>query len=437
MNTRRSSFASTIVLALAAYPNVIRRMVTGKLFTATLASALVTLVVLPLPLSAQTQTLVLKPSSTVIGVGGVGYMLAVYDADGPSGPQLEQYLDPSALAWSSNSKTVAAVDVLGTVSGLKKGAAIITAKYRKKNLTATAQVQVAGTVVSFDVDTPDERTRSYLLFIPESYKQNTPTPLVLTFHGGGGDPDYVVNNTQMNVTANQKGFLAAYPHGTGFFEKMGTWNAGICCGFAMINKVDDVGFTSAVIADIKAKYTVDSAKIYATGMSNGAMMVHRLACELSDQIAAIGPVAGGINVGGDFSVCLPTRPVSVIEFHGTTDDTYPYSGGLGVDGVSLYPITQTIADWVNRNGIDSRTGSTTYQAGIERCETYSSTLAEVRLCTAQPPTKIKVNGVIYDGGGHAWPGGVKGRHSEADVPTTDISASAVMWEFFNLHPKQP
>jgi len=419
------------------YFTVVPIPVPQHLFLVTLASVFVGLVVLPLPLAAQS-TLVIKPSFTVIGAGGLGELYAVYDPDGPSGPQLEQYLDPSELRWSSSSKNFASVNLKGQVSGLKKGDAVITATHKKLQMTATAPVKIAGTVTSHDLATPDQRIRSYVLYVPEGYKANTPTPVVLTFHGGGGEPQGVTDKSQMNVVADQHGFLLAYPDGTGFIEAVGTWNAGACCGYAVRNAVDDVGYTRAMIADITAKFTVDASRIYATGLSNGAMMAHRLACELADQIAAIAPVAGGITLGGDFTACNPTRPVSVMEFHGTTDDNYPYNGGVGVDSesqIDYYPIPQTITDWVNRHNIPSDSRRVTYQVGIETCETYSSSAAEVTLCTANPPVKVKVDSVIYDGGGHAWPGGVKGRGDDADIPTQDISASSAMWEFFKLHPK--
>jgi len=371
----------------------------------------------------------------VVAVAGVGQLYGVYDSDGPTGSEFPQYLDTSLLAWSSSNKNIASVDSQGKVTGKKAGSVTITADYKRKKIKAVAQVKVAGTISALDVQTPDERTRSYLLYIPADYHAGTPTSLVIGFHGGGGDGQRLMDKSQLNVLADQYGFLVAYPNGTGFF---GSWNGGSCCGYAVKNTVDDVGFTSVLISDIQAKFSVDDQRVYVTGMSNGAILAHRLACELSTRIAAIAPVAGGMNLGGDFTACTPTRPMSLMEFHGKTDDNYPYLGGEGPDDVSgtdFYPIPSTITDWLARNDMSESSGTISYEEGIVTCESHTSVAAEVTLCTADPPVKQKVDGVVYDGGGHAWPGGVKDRREEADIPTPDISASAAMWNFFKVHPK--
>ncbi len=139
-------------------------------------------------------------------------------------------------------------------------------------------------------------------------------------------------------------------------------------------------------------------RVYVTGMSNGGFMSQRLACDLSDRIAAIAPVAGN-NVT---TSCVPTRPISVMEFHGTADSTVPYSG-----------TGPTIAAWVDRNGCDS-SPAVTFDSGNARCETYNGCDGgvEVTLCT-------------ITGLGHAWPGAFGG--------TSDISATDAMWSFFERY----
>src|SRR5260370_25258757 len=97
----------------------------------------------------------------------------------------------------------------------------------------------------------------------------------------------------MDSAAEAEGFLAGYPDGTGRMpDRLLTWNAGTCCAYSVINKIDDVGFTLALLADLDARHTVDRRRVYATGLSNGAMMAWRLAVEASGQMAAIAPVAG-------------------------------------------------------------------------------------------------------------------------------------------------
>jgi len=123
----------------------------------------------------------------------------------------------------------------------------------------------------------------------------------------------------MSATADKETFLAVYPRGTG---RVLTWNSGACCGYAMENRVDDTGFLHALIDKLERDYAVDRRRIFATGISNGGMMSYRLACELSDKIAAIAPVEGAQDLA-----CHPANRVSVIVFHGTSDHLVPFEGG--------------------------------------------------------------------------------------------------------------
>ena len=395
-------------------------------------------------------TLTLSPSSTVLGLNGAGAIEPVYDPDGPSGSQLEQYLSATSLAgvaFSSSDTRIAIVDSKGTLTARGLGVATITATY--KGISAQTKVKVAGKVESYSFQTPDGRTRSYLLYVPSTYAPATPVSLIMTFHGGGGNSQSQMETSQMNVLADQEGFIVAYPQGTGLLPKVNTWNVGPCCGYAQEHKVDDVTFVSMLIGEIRKSYAVDGRRIYATGLSNGAMMSHRLACQLSDKIAAVAPIAGGLNLGGDFSSCLPSRKVSVLNFHGTTDDNYLYycdkpEGCRGPDAGSQnelrVSIPSVVHDWVVRNSIPESSKQITYQKGIETCEMYSSPTkdVEVGLCTARPTNPLKVGSIVYDGGGHAMPGGIRNVGSaDADVPTQDISANDAMWTFFKAHPMMP
>jgi polyhydroxybutyrate depolymerase len=367
-------------------------------------------------------TLTLSPGSTVLGVGGLDRFLPVYDPDG-SQSALPQFLDGSQVQWSSSNPTVLYVDRTGLVFARKAGTATITALYA--GFVAKASVTVAGTVVSRSFVTPDGLTRSYSLYVPDGYSPDTATPLVLAFHGGsGGFGLNFAHGNQLNPVARAKTFIVAYPNGTGIPM---SWNGGGCCGAAAVNDVDDVTFTRMLIDDISARYSIDPKRVYATGMSNGGVLVHRLGVQLSDRIAAIASVAGELYPGGDFILAPPARPMSVLVFHGTTDLAYPYNPST---------MQNVLGWWMMANAIPLTTPAVTYQRGIETCYTNATSTAEVTLCLANPPGAIIVGGVVYDGGGHAWPGGVKGTYNGPgyDIPTTDINASAAMWDFFARHP---
>jgi polyhydroxybutyrate depolymerase len=251
---------------------------------------------------------------------------------------------------------------------------------------------------------------------------NQPVPLVLVFHGGTGNAKNAAQMTGFNTLADQHGFLVVYPNGTGRLsdDKLLTWNGGTCCGYAQQQNVDDVGFVRAIVASLQAQVRIDSRRIYATGLSNGAILSQRLACEAADLFAAVAPVAGTLN----FSPCQPSRPVSIIEFHGTADQHILYDGGYGpksLTQVDFASVRDSINFWVSANGCQPQPVQTT--SGDLQHETWSG---------CQSGTAVELYTIL--GGGHAWPGGQIGWPG-ADQPTQSLSASQVIWDFFEAHPK--
>lgn len=251
------------------------------------------------------------------------------------------------------------------------------------------------------------RDRVFRVHLPPGYDPAVPTPVVLNYHGRQSNAQQQIYLSKMIEVANGEGFIVVHPEGIG-----GTWNAGLCCGEAMNADIDDVGFTRAMLDALDANLCIDARRVYATGLSNGAYMAHRLACELADRIAAIGSVAGT----NAFLACSPVRPVPVYHFHGTADTVVPYDGFGGYTSVP-----STMQYWVTRNGCNP--ASQVFFAQNEvYCEEWTGCVddATVRLCT-------------IDGGGHQWPGGMT-------IPflgenTDVISASMELWWFFAAHPR--
>lgn len=361
-------------------------------------------------LTAGAPTLNLHSNGAVVAVGSIEVAQTVYDPDASDGSQFPQRIDGANVSWNSSNPSVATI-VNGVIFGLAAGNATLTATY--SGLSAQIQVKVAGTLAQHSLVTPDGRTRTYLLYLPAGYRAGTPIPLVLNFHGAFDSGLGQMFRAQMNPIADRNTFAVAYPDGVPDpVYSLRTFNAGGCC-----SAVDDVVFTRRMISDIRTKITVDSRKIYSTGLSNGGMMSHRLACEMPDLIAAIAPVAGTLVLGADFPVCNPGRPVPVLEFHGTTDLIHPYS---------LVPAT--VRFWLDNNGISSSLRQVTVSSGIVSCETYPKSAQNiVGLCTANPTTRLSQGVTVYDGGGHMWPGGT---WTTPDYPTQDASASEIMWNFF-------
>ena len=239
-------------------------------------------------------------------------------------------------------------------------------------------------------DYPGSRNRRYRVHVPPSYDPSLPTPLVLNLHALGSNARTQELYTGMSSKADQEGFVVVHPEGVG-----GSWNGGACCGQASTTRVDDVGFVRALLDDLGTRVCVDPKRVYATGMSNGGFMSHRLACDLADRIAAIAPVAG-TNAA---TSCDPSRPVPVLHLHGTADTIVPFLG-----------TRRTIADWVARNGCDSEP-TVTFDEGNATCETYGACTdgADITLCSIR-------------GLGHLWPGGPGSLSS--------IDATDAIWDFF-------
>jgi polyhydroxybutyrate depolymerase len=266
------------------------------------------------------------------------------------------------------------------------------------------------------------RGRFYQVHVPPGFQSGRPAPVVLVFHGGGGYPEAMRKQTGMDATADRAGFIVVYPAGTGArARRVLTFNAGICCGYAVERDVDDVGFVAAVIDDLARRLSIDRKRVYATGLSNGAMLSYRLACELSDRVAAVASVAGTLGIHR----CPATRAVPVMHFHGLADQNSPYQGGVGARSVSRVNFTsvpQTIDFWRRHNGCP------------EAAETVLKGEATLKRWT---PCRSGSEVALWsiEGGGHTWPGGETTLLEKPIVGPVnrDISASDEMWAFFARH----
>ncbi len=266
--------------------------------------------------------------------------------------------------------------------------------------------------------TVDGRERTYRVHVPAGGEG--PLPVVFVLHGGGGNGAQVEQQTGMSGAADRSGFIAVYPDGTGRTSLL-TWNAGNCCAYAQRENVDDVAFLSAVLDEVLADYAADPARVYATGMSNGAMMSYRLACELSDRIAAVAVVTGALNVA-----CEPVEPVSVLAIHGTADELVPYAGG---------PPTRRAAggaSWTNASVAES----VGFWTGYDRCPQPPRESRDGAVTvTSHGPCAAGTRVTLYsvDGGGHAWPGGRQNRQGADPVPA-EPDATSVIVDFFEHVP---
>jgi polyhydroxybutyrate depolymerase len=179
--------------------------------------------------------------------------------------------------------------------------------------------------------------------------------------------------------------------------------------------VDDVAFIAALVSDVTHRVAVDPGRVYATGMSNGAMMSYTLACR-TDLFAAIAPVAGTL-----LADCAEPGPVSVLHIHGTADTHVLFGGGRGVGPAQVEgpPIADVIDRW--RQIDDCADASVTKVGPVER---------SVSSCASGRAVEL----VTIDGAGHQWPGSIAPR-AGADPPFPASDATRAIWDFFATHPK--
>lgn len=276
------------------------------------------------------------------------------------------------------------------------------------------------------VGTLERRT---LVYIPRGYDPARPTPVVVAFHGGGGNPENMMSFCGLNEKADQAGFIVAYPYGTGRLpNRLLTFNGGNCCGYAMEHGIDDVGFVRTMLDDLAAIAPVDVNRVYATGMSNGGIMAYRVASELSDRFAAIAPVGGPMGT----PTCAPSRPVAVMHFHGTADAQAPFNGGQGEGNplTNVRPIflsvKHSLDQWIKANGCDA------VPAAVPLPDLAADGTSVLRTTWSGGKDGAEVVLIEITNGGHTWPG-QEPRLERLGRSTRDISANDLMWEFFERH----
>lgn len=275
--------------------------------------------------------------------------------------------------------------------------------------------------------------RSYRLHIPPSYTGSDAVPLVLNFHGLTLDATFQEDYSAFSARADQPdgGFIVAYLEGvvtTGIADTH--FNAWQLAG----PEPDDVAVVDELLDALLLELCIDENRVYSTGYSNGAWMSVRLACSLSDRVAAIGTVAGlyypplalDLNASED---CSTQKAMPIIAFHGTSDAIVLFEGGPvgGLPGIfeatlrlpvdDATPADDSMAEWASHNKCTSGRQSSSIGAQVNL----------VRYDTCEDNSVIEL--YVVDGGGHTWP------RSSFDNPllgkvTNDIDATDLMWSFF-------
>jgi polyhydroxybutyrate depolymerase len=260
--------------------------------------------------------------------------------------------------------------------------------------------------------------REYLLYVPRNYDRARPVPLVISLHGAMNWPAYQMKISQWNRVADEHGFIVVYPAGTGRGPR-----AWFMEGAEAPARMPDVRFISDLIDTLEAQYTIDPARIYANGLSNGGGMAFVLSCTLSRRIAAIGAVSAAQSL--PWSWCTDSTAVPMITFHGSADPLVPYGGAPpGWLNPEAFPAVRTwTAAWAARNRCRPDPVDSAVAPDVSRLEYLDcASNAAVELYTIQ-------------GAGHQWPGGKAIPRWLAGPTRQSINATEIMWEFFREHPR--
>lgn len=296
---------------------------------------------------------------------------------------------------------------------------------------------------------PGWEGRDFLLHVPEGYDPAVPVPVVVVFHGGGGDKEGALRLTCpegeegddgcLVALADREGFAVVAPEGTGSLFGMHTWNAGggvdgwrCVSGKACEDGVDDLAYVDALLDEVEAAVAVDADRVYATGISNGGAMSHRVACERADRFAAVAPVAGANQLAAATG-CEPSRPVPVLQIHGTEDPCWAWDGGdaacLQKDDDVYVSVDESMAGWATRNGCGGAAGT----EALPDAEDDGTTAIR----HTWPGCAADVELLEVVGGGHTWPRGWSYLSERRIGPTSqDFSVNEEIWAFFAAHPSR-
>ena len=192
--------------------------------------------------------------------------------------------------------------------------------------------------------------RPALLVLPSGYDPQTPLPLVLSLHGYTSH--YMFQNSYFGLSAlvNSHNFALILPNGTKDDQGDRFWNAtDFCCG-VIDSKPDDVAYLTGLVEEAAGRVNID--RVFATGLSNGAFMSYRLACESLPGLTAVVALAGTSFT--DPARCASARPISILHVHGTDDDVVKIEGGTNPDiGEGSYPgASELVRRWAQRAGCD-------------------------------------------------------------------------------------
>ena len=285
---------------------------------------------------------------------------------------------------------------------------------------STARIEVLG------------QCRDYIIHVPPNHFE-APLPAILAFHGGQGNGRLFALQTGFSRLARQEGFIVVYPNA------IGLWNDG---RNTTALGPDDIAFTRALIDELINNYGIDRKRVYATGASNGGMMILRLACELHDRIAAFAAVIASMPVG---YICPPGPPVPIMLINDVEDCYIPWDGGNVRTGFArgaggkVISVPDNVRYWQRRNGCGPSISPELIHVWEnpstegEGRRSLSVEIHRFQKCKAGAELVF----VRVQGGGHSWLGGredfLNPVENMAVEKNRSINATVLIWNFLRGH----
>ncbi|PWU03093.1 MAG: hypothetical protein C5B52_04085 [Bacteroidetes bacterium] len=266
--------------------------------------------------------------------------------------------------------------------------------------------------------------RIYIVHLPENYSQSVNYPLVLIFHGGGGNAAQMQNFMKMDPIADREGFITVYPQGLNKH-----WNDGRELD-QKVSSNDDLQFVEQLLDTVSSHYSIDKKRIFSTGISNGGFMSIFLSYKLSDKLLAVAPVCASIpeKIYGEF---YPKQPISVLIINGTKDPLVPFEGGIVGNSLTggrgnCTSTDNTIKRYIGVDGTATNPKSVSYpdNAPFDGC-----TATRYEYNNGKNNTRVVL--IKITNGGHTLPGGSQylPKFLVGKV-CNDFKGNEEIWKFF-------